>query len=58
MTIHDLRELRALLFRAYVRHLMLLATFPYHLLREMRRNRANPADAQALVPSIQIRHRQ
>jgi hypothetical protein len=57
MTIHDLRELRALLFRAYVRHLMSLATFPYHLLRDMRRNRASAADAGALAPSIQTRRR-
>jgi len=58
MTIHDLRELRALMFRAYARHLMLLATFPYHLLRDMRRNRASAADTRALAPSIQTGRRQ
>jgi hypothetical protein len=58
MTIHDLRALRALMVRAYVRRLMFLATFPYHLLREMRRNRASAADTRALAPSIQTRRRQ
>jgi hypothetical protein len=58
MTVHDLRALRALMFRAYVRHLMFLATFPYHLLRDMRRNRASAADTRALAPSIQTGRRQ
>jgi hypothetical protein len=57
MTIHDLRELRALMFRAYVRHLMFLATYPYHLLRDMRRNRASAADTRAFAPSLQTGRR-
>jgi hypothetical protein len=57
MTPYDLREFQKLMFRAYVRHLMFLATFPYHLLREMRRNRASAADTRALAPSIQTRRR-
>ena len=36
----DLRELHDLAFRAYVRHVMLFATFPYHVAQEMSRNGA------------------
>jgi hypothetical protein len=36
----DLRELQDLVFRAYVRHVMLFATFPYHVAQEMSRNGA------------------
>ena len=58
MTIYHLREFQELMFRTYVRHLMFLATFPYHLLRETRRNRASAADSRALAPSIQTGRRQ
>jgi hypothetical protein len=36
----DLRELQDLVFRVYVRHVMLFATFPYHVAQEMRRSDA------------------
>jgi hypothetical protein len=58
MTVYHLREFQELVFRTYVRHLMFLATLPYHLLRETRRNRATAAGTRALVPAIQTRRRQ
>jgi hypothetical protein len=44
MTGHDLRALQELMIRAYVRNLMLLATLPYYLMREMQRARAAAGD--------------
>jgi hypothetical protein len=44
MTGHDLRALQELMIRAYVRHLMLLVTLPYYLVREMQRARAAAGD--------------
>jgi hypothetical protein len=44
MTGYDLRELQELMMRAYVRHLMFLATLPYHLVREMGRARSAAGD--------------
>jgi hypothetical protein len=35
----DLRDVHELMFRAYVRNVMFLATLPYRLAEEMRRNR-------------------
>jgi hypothetical protein len=39
MTLRDLREFQELMFRAYVRNMMFLATLPYHMAQEMLRNR-------------------
>ena len=39
MTLRDLREFQELMFRAYVRNMMFLATLPYHVAQEMRRTR-------------------
>ena len=58
MTIYHQREFHELMFRATVRHLMFLATFPYDLRREMSRDRASPAAPPALAPSIHTRRRQ
>jgi hypothetical protein len=46
MMFGDLRELQDLVFRAYVRHVMLFATFPYRLAQEMRRNDALSAASE------------
>jgi hypothetical protein len=40
MTFRDLLDVQDLMFRAYVRNMMFLATLPYHLAQEMRRKRA------------------
>jgi hypothetical protein len=37
MMLGDLREFQHLMFRTYVRHVMLFATFPYHVAQHMRR---------------------
>ena len=50
----DLREFQDLMFRAYVRHVMLFATFPYHVAREMGRNGSDAAPDQR---SHRARHR-
>ena len=39
MIVRDLLDFQALMFRAYVRNAMFLATLPYHMAQEMRRNR-------------------
>jgi hypothetical protein len=39
MILRDLREFQKLMFRAYVRNMMFLATLPYHMAQEMRRDR-------------------
>ena len=39
MSLRDLRGFQELMFRAYVRNMMFLATLPYHMAREMLRNR-------------------
>ena len=44
MTIYHLREFQELMIRTHVRHLMFLATLPYHLLGDMRRARAAAGD--------------
>jgi hypothetical protein len=44
MTGHDLRELQEVMMRAYVRHLMFLATLPFYLLGEMGRAPATVDD--------------
>ena len=38
MTLRDLLDIQDLMLRAYVRNAMFLATLPYHLAQEMRRN--------------------
>ena len=40
MTFRDLLDVQDLMFRAYMRNVMFLATLPYNLAQEMRRNRA------------------
>jgi hypothetical protein len=44
MSDDDLREFQEIMYRAYVRHMMFLATFPYHLLQAMRRDLASAGD--------------
>jgi hypothetical protein len=51
----DLREFQDLVFRAYVRHVMLFATFPYHVAQEMRCTGAS--DAASERRSHRARHR-
>jgi hypothetical protein len=39
MTFRDFRDIQELMLGIFVRNVMLLATIPYHLAREMRGNR-------------------
>jgi hypothetical protein len=46
MIFRELREFQELMFRACVRNVMLLATLPYHIAQEMRRDRGHARGAE------------
>jgi hypothetical protein len=50
----ELRHIQALMVRACMRHMMLFATFPYHVAQEMRGN--GPWDASERRTQL-VRHR-
>jgi hypothetical protein len=51
----ELRDIQHLMFRAYMRHVMLFVTFPYHVAQQMRRNDALYAASERR--SHRARHR-
>jgi hypothetical protein len=52
----ELRDIQHLMVRAYMRHVMLFATFPYHVVQEMCRNGAWDAASERRSHHVRYRY--